>query len=138
MRARTAVAAAVCAHAFCGGANGGRRNFERKQSGEWTVLASVCYPADMNGADKMYITATPKHGKSHQKIVLYDDESISFARALTLGSCEARIQAAKPLKIGGKARNYIDLPVTNFVSQHRIGTQILPTCTFVVKRRESK
>ena len=74
--------------------------------GDWVLLGSLCYP-ESSGEDVITVETKGLVPDQEQKVLMYDDESISFAKALGSASCSDREKLAKKLMSDG--RNFISV-----------------------------
>jgi hypothetical protein len=77
-------------------ANGGNTG---ESKGSWVLLGSMCFGA--NTEDEITIKATGNAAGSNQRILFYDDESGSFARAVAATSCAEKVSESKKLSFTG-------------------------------------
>lgn len=66
-----------------------------ESKGSWVLLGSMCF--DANTEDELTIKATANAEGSNQRILFYDDESGSFAKAVAAKSCAEKVKESKKL-----------------------------------------
>ena len=82
-----------------------------ESKGSWVLLGSMCF--DANTEDEITVVATGLAEGSNQRILFYDDESGSFAKAVSAPSCKAKVDEAKPLSFLDKYGNPVTIKGVN-------------------------